>query len=381
MCGKIRQIFNAVFVLCLAFILSITGIFTPSSLALSPTYNVSSEYAKSVFYERLIDIELSDNKANDIFRIAESQLGYHEGSYGGTTHGTNNVTEYNYWYFAEHVSGNNYAWCTTFIGWCARQAGIPLAVLPNFARCTNAYNYILPDAGATMHGRGSGYLPVQGDLIFFGTSNSSITHMGIVDLSDETNVFFIAGNDTDSVAYRNISLSSSEIWGYASPDYDESTLIPNDDIFGGFDEPVVDLYYRENMFFGSNVSWVQFCLDYIGYDVDIDGYFGMMTDSVVREFQTNNALNINGVVEKITRTKIKEQTIDKYLGEHPDKFKLGDVNLDSIINTGDASCILKYMAGTLTLANGQIPLANFNGDPDVNTGDAAAILEFILTEA
>lgn len=39
--------------------------------------------------------------------------------------------KYNDWYYGKHVVGVGYAWCATFLSWCANQAGIPESEFPH----------------------------------------------------------------------------------------------------------------------------------------------------------------------------------------------------------------------------------------------------------
>lgn len=55
-------------------------------------------------------------------------------------------------------------------------------------------------------------------------------------------------------------------------------------------------------------------------------------------------------------------------------YELGDVNMDGLVNTGDASMVLRYAVGLDTMSDEQLALADFNGDELVNTGDASGIL-------
>ena len=61
----------------------------------------------------------------------------------------------------------------------------------------------------------------------------------------------------------------------------------------------------------------------------------------------------------------------------PPETKLGDVNLDDLVNTGDAVLVLRHVAELITL-NGQAALnADVNQDGNINTGDAVKILRHV----
>lgn len=56
--------------------------------------------------------------------------------------------------------------------------------------------------------------------------------------------------------------------------------------------------------------------------------------------------------------------------------RIGDVNFDRGINTGDAALILRYCAGGISFSEYTRKIADFNNSGEVNTGDAADILKF-----
>lgn len=345
-----------------------------SSLAVESFYTVSPEYASSVYYENLLAVELLGDGAEDIYNIASSQLGYCEGSYSGEGDIVeNNVTEYNLWFFGAEVSGDDYAWCTTFVSWCARQARVNPSALPNFSYCSAAYTDALPRAGAIMHSAGDGYTPVRGDLIFF-SSYGAITHVGIVGGSDGECVLYISGNDEHAVRMREIPLDSDNIHGYATPRYNMD-LDPYSELFGNYPEPSRDIYYvEENMFYGDDVRWIQHCLAALGYEIDVDGYFGATCDGVVKAFQLEHFLTADGVVGQNTRAALRSYVL-------ADATVIGDVNLDLNLNTGDAAHMLACLAGVGNMAPAALPLADFNGDEGFNTGDAASLLTHIANGA
>ena len=60
---------------------------------------------------------------------------------------------------------------------------------------------------------------------------------------------------------------------------------------------------------GTPVKWVQWHLARLGYDLGkwgVDGDFGAMTDAAVRAFQKKQQIEVDGIVGKITRGKLKE---------------------------------------------------------------------------
>lgn len=62
----------------------------------------------------------------------------------------------------------------------------------------------------------------------------------------------------------------------------------------------------------------------------------------------------------------------------PEYRRLGDANGDDLINTGDASTVLRYVVDLTDLDEDALIVSDFNGDNAVNTGDAAAILTYAV---
>ena len=71
----------------------------------------SREYRGSVYYDRLMEVQLTGDYRTDILAVAQSQLGYHEGDnlrqLDGTSQGSGDYSEYGY-YFGSAGSG----WCS-----------------------------------------------------------------------------------------------------------------------------------------------------------------------------------------------------------------------------------------------------------------------------
>ncbi|MDE7400169.1 MAG: dockerin type I repeat-containing protein, partial [Oscillospiraceae bacterium] len=62
-------------------------------------------------------------------------------------------------------------------------------------------------------------------------------------------------------------------------------------------------------------------------------------------------------------------------------WKMGDVNLDGKVNAADATLILKYSVGEITLSGQSYINANVNGDDRINAQDATEILKTLVERA
>lgn len=149
-----------------------------------------------------------------IIAVAVSEIGYREG--------TNNATKYGAWY-----GMNNQPWCAMFVSWCARQAGVPMGVIPNLAYVP--YIQATYDRQGAWMPRGSGYSPLPGDLVIFGKND----HIGIVEGVSNDRLITIEGNTSasgnssngDGVYRRNRSINDSWIKGYCTPKYEEELKV------------------------------------------------------------------------------------------------------------------------------------------------------------
>ena len=57
----------------------------------------------------------------------------------------------------------------------------------------------------------------------------------------------------------------------------------------------------------------------------------------------------------------------------------GDVNYNLALDTGDATAVLQYVAGTREFSNLKMLLGDYNQDGVINTGDATAILQAVAS--
>ena len=206
--------------------------------AITPSYDrMTPAFWSSRYYLNLEALTLTGDSATDLVMIAMSQLGYHEGNHRGQTHGENktgdgNYTDYNYYHGSVDQLGNGkltygYPWCASFVSYCARLAGIPIEVLPTSLNCARWVTYFR--SVGEFRERSSGYVPKQGDLIFFKDARSTTisTHVGIVRYECNGVVYTIEGNNGDEVRLDCYDLKDTYIVGYATPDYsrDEDAAI------------------------------------------------------------------------------------------------------------------------------------------------------------
>lgn len=173
------------------------------------------------------------DQAADIVAVAMTQVGYLEGSYAGTTAGSNNVQKYGLWYDqnVDNIGVKQAAWCAAFVSWCANQAGVPTTTAYYHAYCPYGVNWY-KNKGQFQYSasRGGSYTPKAGDIIYF-QSSTEASHVGIVRYSDGSRVYTVEGNTSGQngevnegggVFAKSYSLSYSNILGYGTPSYETS---------------------------------------------------------------------------------------------------------------------------------------------------------------
>ena len=147
------------------------------------------------------------DQATDLVEVARTQVGYHEG--------TNNYTKYNVWFGSLNDYGYNYAWCQTFVAWCANQAGIPTSMIPRVSGTVSGMDFFKKNGTW----KDAGITPEKGDIIYLHSKSSSGYHVGIVADVSGGQISTIEGNSSDQVAERSYSVGSSTIVGYGCPEY------------------------------------------------------------------------------------------------------------------------------------------------------------------
>ena len=209
------------------------SLFTASALpaaALTPSYPITGTYLSSTYYENLLHLPRTGDRAFDAVAIALSQLDYHEGNSSADFDGENkggyrNYTEYNH-AFGQIGGTYGYAWCAAFVSWCLEEADAADSAGGLFASCT-LWVERLRELGQYST-RSSGYSPKAGDLIFFrsaGVSRAS-DHVGLVRYVKGGWVYTVEGNSSDQVSLRRYALSDTYIVGYGRPRYNSPYQLP-----------------------------------------------------------------------------------------------------------------------------------------------------------
>ena len=266
-----KKHFTRVLAVALVLAMMIPCLVLPASASL--TYrkggnSVSSSYKSGRYYTNYTKLTLGDDDRNNLLAVAFSQLGYQEGpsagSYSGTVASSGNYTEFNY-NAGDWLGTYSYAWCASFVSWslyqsrCTDQASYKYACRFNkgdtsciwkeysctawVSQLSNYTSYYKKSAY-----RGGSYTPIYGDIIFFKNSKGPC-HVGIVVYVSGGRVYTIEGNTSSGtgleangggVYFKNYSLSSSYIHGYARLPYENTDNVSNIDYSGN--NPTTGLY-------------------------------------------------------------------------------------------------------------------------------------------
>ena len=176
--------------------------------------NIIYIFASSMTHEQIAD---------QIVETARAEIGY----YGD---GSN---KYNEWYYGEPSGA---AWCAVFLGWCAERVGVLNTAVPKRTTCAGMMDWY--KNRGEYHTVNSDYEPQKGDIVFFDTDGSGISHHVefvsesgyYTDENGNTCIYTIGGNASDAnyngqdhvtERFRNINRENAVVMGYAHPQYEE----------------------------------------------------------------------------------------------------------------------------------------------------------------
>lgn len=185
-----------------------------------PTADVEDEVD---WWRMFGDMPLTGIWAEDLLRVAESQLGYTESerNYVEEEPGhPKGYTRYGAWYGIPYGD-----WCAMFVSFCMYYAGIPENYVPYNCHC-NEWIRDLRDRGFYRNWD-EGYVPKPGDFVFFDFDmDEKAEHMGIIcDVDLEKGwLYTIEGNRYNYVEQFVLTMDDYAIIGYCelpeNPAYD-----------------------------------------------------------------------------------------------------------------------------------------------------------------
>lgn len=230
----------------------------------------------------------------DVLAIAAREIGYKESPVGS------NRNKFGVWY-----GMNDQPWCAMFVSYCFYQANLPLKISTSkgFAYCPYGVKWF----------REKGQLlktPKIGDVVFFDWQNDGVSdHVGIVEsVNTDGTITTIEGNtregnDSNGGMVMRRKRQMKVVQGFGRPPYNEISNPPTEP-----DSPVWPGRYialRTPPFMqGDDVlTWQQQMIKR-GWDFGSggstgkgdDGVFDERCDEVLREFQGQKGLEVDGVL-------------------------------------------------------------------------------------
>lgn len=225
-------------------------------------------------------------------------------SYIGTTEGSAKHKEiidlYNKARYSDaYQMTMNDPWCCAFVVAVFEKCGMS-DIIPGYAACDQMISIF------TKWGRyysRSVRCVRPGDIIFYDWNGDlSADHVGIVVQNRFGDLSVIEGNKSDSVAYRNISNTSSQILGFGVPNYDASDGTSGESRIDSTSYDLDKEYIRTLplLQYGKNNVYVKILQILLNYyynaNLEVDGEYGVQTKKAVADYQMSNLLEVDGIV-------------------------------------------------------------------------------------
>ena len=226
----------------------------------------------------------------DVLNKAQSQVGTFESP------PNSNKTPYGLWYTP---SLNGQKWCAMFVSWVFHHAGHPLGNVQTkngIHHCQSAHNYYKEKGRLTAD-------PQPGDIVIYDwEGNGHADHIGI----------FIRWTSTGRTAIEayegNTSTADNSDGGSVMIRTRAHNLIKsfiNPDVFTDTTVTAVNTTLSKGAR-GSQVTQIQKYLFDLGYTIEIDGWFGNQTETLIKEYQTKNAMRVTGMADAATIGALQE---------------------------------------------------------------------------
>ncbi|MEM7756553.1 MAG: peptidoglycan-binding protein [Cyanobacteria bacterium P01_A01_bin.40] len=217
-----------------------------------------------------------------VIKIAKAEIGYQVAS--------GHPTKYGRWYAPDDIGFYRAAWCAMFVSWVFAHAGLKLDPIQNdngFAYCPYGLRWFKSNGQLFRN-------PQRGDIVFFDWGRDGVSdHVGIVEEVHPRYIKTIEGN----TSVRNQSNGGGVMsrvryypscCGFARPKYKSNGI--STDWTGFYLQVTNPLTERPE------VGLVQSKLNKLGYELEVDNYYGMLTEAAVKKFQSKQGLSIDGIV-------------------------------------------------------------------------------------
>lgn len=207
-----------------------------------------------------------------------------------------NKTAYGLWY---EPSLNGQKWCAMFVSWVFHHAGHPLGHIQTrngIHHCQSAHNYYREKGKLTTN-------PQPGDIVIYDwEGNGHADHIGIFIRWTNANKTAIEAwegntsnsNYSDGGRVMKCTRSRNLIKSFINPGvYTDTAVTPIPIVLSKGDR-------------GSKVTQIQKYLYDIGYTIEIDGWFGNETETLLKDYQTKNAMTATGKADTMTVGALRE---------------------------------------------------------------------------
>lgn len=213
----------------------------------------------------------------DLVKIAASQLCIKEVK--GVKH-NDKIVSYAKETGIKSITTDEIPWCSTFINWCAKKAGLPMSGKANARSWTKI--------GTRTN------VPETGDIVVF-WRESKLSWKGHVAIflgfnHNGKRVICLGGNQGNAVSIMDYDVE--KVLGYRRLHKVIKFTIP---------DPILKKGSK-----GQKVIDLQMLLNHLDYNCgDCDGDFGLKTETSIKLLQANNNLPITGIYQTKTKTCIE----------------------------------------------------------------------------
>ncbi|MBQ7584370.1 MAG: leucine-rich repeat protein, partial [Lachnospiraceae bacterium] len=171
----------------------------------------SDSYKSGRWYKELHKVKPTGDYLTDLFAIAESQMGYHEGNslkeMDGAHKGNGDYAEYTYWW-----NEPGHMWCGEYVGWCIAMASMPYEMVhPKYTAMGRDGEKRLYSWDDTVYAEGSAVIELKkGDVILFKYDGGN--HIILVEsVSKDGNVITVSslnGNHSNDVSRDDYKINA-----------------------------------------------------------------------------------------------------------------------------------------------------------------------------
>ncbi|MEY3554188.1 MAG: CHAP domain-containing protein [Microcystis aeruginosa Ma_QC_Ca_00000000_S207] len=228
--------------------------------------------------------------AQQVLQIAAREIGYKENPKNS------NHNKFGIWYGMDYQP-----WCAMFVSYCFYNAGLPLPITTpkGFAYCPYGVQWF----------RNKGWWhtdPQVGDVVFYDWGGDDVSdHVGIVEkVNSDGSIVAIEGNTSDGFGDSNggevcRKTQKKGILGYGRPPY--HGLVPP----AQEEHPVWERFIALTSPYmrGDDVLQWQRQMIHRGWNLEADGVFKERDENVLKQFQKQKGLTVDGVLGPISWNK------------------------------------------------------------------------------